>query len=154
MTTTRQLARIAGIAEQTVRNYSRDYAELLSPAGRGDVGARLFSDDDVQIICTVATLRREDVPRADIIARLQRGDIVVEATPSPHQATPNAQAGQDAPQSLLLLRADVQRQIDALAYAQRTQASRALWSHGVAFWLGMVTMGAIFYFVWWLVNGW
>lgn len=79
-----------------MRNYSRDYSELLSPAATGEHGPRLFDDTDAQTLCTIAALRKEDVPRADIIARLRRGDIVVDTTPSPHQATPNATDGPHA----------------------------------------------------------
>lgn len=113
-TTTRQLAKIADVAEQTIRNYTRDYADLLSPQARGDAGPRLFSDADVQTVCTIATLRKEDVPRAEIIERLTRGDIVIDATPSPHQATPNAQEGQGEALIAPLVLSTMQRQMDAI----------------------------------------
>lgn len=104
MTTTRQLARIANVSESTIRNYSRDYAELLSPQARGDFGPRLFDEADVSTLVTVANLRREDVPRVEIIERLKRGDIVIDAAPSPQQAAPKPQ---DAPHAALAV-VDVQ----------------------------------------------
>lgn len=124
-TTTRQLAKIAKVAEQTVRNYTREYAELLSPQARGDVGPRLFSDEDVRIFCSIATLRKEGVPTAEVVERIQRGDVYIDlATPTPHQTTPNApqatQTAPEAPQALMLVRSDLQRQINEI---KRTQAT-------------------------------
>lgn len=152
-TTTRQLAKIAAISEGTVRNYTRDYAELLSPAGRGDVGSRLFSDDDVQIICTIATLRKEDVPRAEIMERLQRGDIIVDPATRPQQATTSPQEGQGAqlatidvlPMALARFEA-IERRLDAQERAD------VLWHIGTGIWIGIVFSGLLLW-VLWLVAG-
>ena len=127
-TTTRQLAKLAGISEQSARNYSRDYADLLSPQARGEAGPRLFDDEDVQTLCTIAALRRENVPRAEIIARLRQGDIVVEATPSPQHATPNATDAPHAPLATQVALSTIQRQIDAIQRNQTTLLRAAvLW---------------------------
>lgn len=154
-TTTRQLARLAGISESSLRNYTHDYAELLSPAGRGDLGARAFSDDDVQIICTIAALRKEDVPRAEIIARLQRGDIVIDATPSPQQATPSQPPTAQEGHSEALTRIDVQpmllARIEAIERHQQTLLRAAtLWG---ALWGAVAALVFAGFVVWvlWLV---
>lgn len=118
-TTTRQIAKLAGISEQSVRNYSRDYAELLSPGATGEHGPRLFDDTDAQTMRTIAALRKEDVSRADIISRLRRGDIVVDATPSPHNATPNATDGPHAAIMPPQVQSTILARLDAL---ERTQA--------------------------------
>lgn len=153
-TTTRQLAKIADVAEQTIRNYSRDYADLLSPQARGNAGPRLFSDADVQTICTIATLRKEDVPRAEIIERLKLGDIVVEATPSPHQATPNAQEGQHAPLATQLALSGMQHQINAIQRNQATLLRAAvLWG---ALWGAIAALafgGFVLWVLWLSSNG-
>lgn len=132
-TTTRQMATIAGISEQSVRNYTRRYGELLSPSARGEGGARLFTDKDVQILCSVATLLREGVSSADVVARLRAGEIFVDATPQ--QTTPSHNNAIDATQTLMLVRSDLQRQIDAL---RRTQT---LLLRGALLW--GVMLGAI-----------
>lgn len=145
-TTTRQLAKIAGISEQSVRNYSYDYAELLSPQARGGAGPRLFSDEDVQILCTVASLRREDVPRAEIIARLQRGDIVVDTTTKPHDATPSAQQGQGDALVVHMALSTMQARIDAIQRTQSTLLRAAvLWG---ALWGAVAALAFAGFVVW------
>jgi DNA-binding transcriptional MerR regulator len=133
--TTRQLARHAHVSEQTVRNYSRDYGALLSPAARGETGNRLFSDEDVQIFCTIASLRREDVPPAEIVERLQRGDIYIEATPSSPQATPSHTDTPQGAQTALVALSTIQARLDAVERRQEM-----LLRHGV---LWGVLLGAI-----------
>lgn len=145
--TTRQVAKLAGISEQSVRNYSRDYAELLSPSATGEHGPRLFDDTDAQTLCTIAALRKEDVSRADIISRLQRGDIVLDATLSPHNATPNATDGQHAPQMPLQVQSMLMARLDALERTQ-TVLLRAATLWGAL--LGAVVALAAAGFVLWL----
>lgn len=153
--TTRQLSKIANVSEQTVRNYTRDYGELLSPQARGENGNRLFSDEDVQIFRSIADLRRQDVPPAEVIKRLRVGDIYIDA--KPHQATPNepqaTQTALDMPQMLFVVRSDLQRQINEI---KRTQAvlvrAATLW--GAL--LGAITalvLGAFVLWVLWLLVG-
>lgn len=89
-----QVARRANCAVQSIRNWSRDYAEFLSPGARGEAGPRLYSDEDVSILCAVAALRKSGVARAEVVARLREevpGVVDVEATPQPTQATRTAQ---------------------------------------------------------------
>lgn len=152
-TTTRQLAKIAAISEQTVRNYTRDYAELLSPKGRGDAGSRLFSDEDVQILCTVATLRKDEVPRDEIIDRLRRGDVVIDATPTPQQATPSPQTALDAPQMLMVVRSELQRQINEIKHTQSVLVRGALLWGMVLGAIGGLAFGAFVLWLLWLLTG-
>lgn len=124
-TTTRQLSKIAKVSEQTVRNYTREYGALFSPAARGEGMPRVFSDHDVQIFCSIASLRREGVPPAEVVERLQRGDVYIEATPNSPQATPTAT---DGPQAALVALSGVQARLDALERQQTTLLrAAALW---------------------------
>lgn len=128
-TTTRQLSKIADVSEQTVRNYTRDFGILLSPQARGDAGPRLFSDEDVQIFCSITNLRKQNVSPEEVVERLKRGDIVIDATP--HQATPSPQTAQEGQDAALLLPAvlsTMQAQIDAIQRSQETvQRYYLLW---------------------------
>lgn len=150
-TTTRQMAKIAGISEQTVRNYTRDYAELLSPKARGDMGARLFDDQDVRTLCTVASLRKEDVPPVEVIERVRAGDIVI--SPTPQQATPSPQQATETPQPLALAHSDLRVLQSRFAAMERTQA---LLLRGALLWgallgaIGAFVVAAFLVWVLWL----
>lgn len=136
-----------------MRNYSYDYAELLSPQARGGAGSRLFSDADVQVLVTVANLRREDVPRAEIIERIKHGDIVVDSAPSPHQAAPSPQEGQHAPLVAQMALSSMQHQINAIQRHQATLLRAAvLWG---ALWgaVAALAFAAFVVYVLWLVAG-
>lgn len=86
-TTTRELARVAQISEQTARNWSREYAELLSPGAQR--APRLFDDGDVQTFLSIAALRRANVPPGEVIQQLRGGDVVIDVT---DHNTPQQQA--------------------------------------------------------------
>lgn len=141
------MAEIAGVSEQSVRNYSRTFAELLSPQARGETGARLFNDEDIQVFCSIANLRRENVPPAEVIARLKRGDVYIDHT-TPHHAPQATQNALEASQTLFLVRNDLQRQIDALRGTQTVLLRVALlWG---MLW-GAVAALAVGAFVLWLL---
>jgi DNA-binding transcriptional MerR regulator len=152
--TTRQMAEIAGVSEQTVRNYTRRYGELLSPQARGETGARLFDDQDVQVFCSIAAMYRANMPPQEIIERVKGGDVFVDHT-TPQQATPNATQSQktalDAPQAPIVVYADLQRQIDALRRSQDVLLKAAvLWG---ALWgaVAALAFAAFVELLWWLL---
>lgn len=139
------MADIAGVSEQSVRNYSRTFAELLSPQARGETGPRLFSDEDVQIFCSIATMRRENVPPAEVIERIRRGDVYIDHT-TPQQATQSPQTHQEAPQASIVVYADLQRQIDTLRTRQDVLLRvAALWG---ALWGAVAALVAAGFVVW------
>lgn len=145
---TRELSKIAGVAEQTVRNWTREYGDLFSPPARGDNGPRLFSDEDVQVFCSIASLRRDGVPPAEIVERLSRGDVYIEATPNSPQATPTPT---DGPQAALVALSGVQARLDALERHQATLLrAAALW--GAL--LGAIAALVVGSFVLWVLYLW
>lgn len=149
--TTRELSKIAGVSEQTVRNYTREYSEFLSPAARGETGPRLFNDQDVQVFCTIASLRREGVPSVEIIERLRRGDVFVEITPKPQQATPSHNTAQ---QALVLVQQDLQRQINDIKRNQERLIDDALRYGRLQGAICALVAGAfVLVCLWLLVNG-
>lgn len=160
--TTRQVAELAKVSEQTARNYTRWYGELLSPAARGEIGPRLFDDEDVRIFCAIADLRRDNVPQAEILARLRRGDIYVDHN-TPQHATSESQSQKtalEATQTIWLVRLDLEHQISSLRRSyeimERNQNSllRAalLWG---ALWgaIAALAFGAFVLWLLWLVVG-
>ena len=158
MFTPAQVAKRANLHSNTVRNYSRDYAELLSLGARGEAGPRLYTDEDVDTICTIAALRKSGMLPAAIVERIHADPappvVDVEPTQSPQTGYNALKAPEVAPTSLQAPYNTLQRDYVALQRRYETHLQHQLWTHGVAFYLGMVTMGLLFYFVWWLVNGW
>jgi DNA-binding transcriptional MerR regulator len=156
MLTVSQVARKAKVSPNTVRNHVRDFPDLFSEAARGLKGNRLFNDDDVEALCSLVALKDSGMPLAEAAMRLrsQEAPSVIDIDATPLQHTANApqtpQMAPDALQAILLSHNSLQRQIDDLRRAQR----RDLWTHGMAFYLGMVTMGSIFYLVWLLTDWW
>lgn len=157
--TTAQITKLANVSPQTVRNYTREYGELLSPQARGETGPRLFNDEDTRIFCAIVDLRKAGVPAAEIIERIRRGDVVIDVAPQapPHEATNSPQApqiAQDGPQALMVLQRDLQRQIDAVQRrldARDLVAIYAAERRGAA--VALVFVGFLLLFAWLLVNG-
>lgn len=160
--TTRELARLAKISEQSVRNYTRDYAELLSPQARGETGNRLFDDADVQTLCAIAELRRENVPPDTIRERLSRGDVYIDVATDDHNTPQQATSAQEGPQAhvlALVVQHDLERRLDAVERAQQLlEAERAterrndklqgaLWGAIAAFAFGGFVLWSIWFFV-------
>lgn len=109
-----QVARRANVVVQSIRNWSRDYAEFLSPGARGEAGPRLYSDEDVSVLCAVAALRKSGVARAEVVARLRDevpGVVDVEPTQQPTQAT---NAGQGEALALYAVQSSLQSRVEAL----------------------------------------
>jgi len=159
MQTPAQVARKANVTAQSIRNWSRDYADLLSPAARGEAGSRLYTDEDVQILCTIATLRKSGVPPGEVAGRVRNEDVppFIEATANAPSNEPQEplKTGLDATFALQLVQPTLNGRFEAIE--RRLEArdrQAALWTLGTGIWIGMVVMAAIFFAVWLAVNGW
>jgi DNA-binding transcriptional MerR regulator len=82
-----EVAKLIGISVQAVRDWSRQYAAILSPQARGEQGPRQFDDSDLDTMRTIAGLRRTGLRADDIIQRVQDGSI-----------PPLVEVAQEAPQ--------------------------------------------------------
>lgn len=145
MLTVSQVARIANVAPNTVRNYAREFPDLFSEAARGLQGNRLFDDDDVAAFCTLVQLRASGLALSEAAERLR-------SNAAPHVIEGQITRLQEAASDVQVGN-DLERRLHALERQKQASVGRVLWSHGIAYYLGMVTMGAIFLFVWWMVNG-
>lgn len=89
MQTPAQVAQQANVTAQTIRNYSREFAELLSPSAHGKDGPRLYTNNDVETLCTIAALRKSGLHRDEVLARLQNTGVppVVDVKPEPQNET-------------------------------------------------------------------
>ena len=122
------VARTLGISVQSVRDWTRQYAPILSPRARGENGPRLFDDTDLATMQTIASLRRSGLRADEIIQRVQDGEvppIVDIAHESPQQqSTETPQTAPDAPLALYALQSSLDKRIDALERALITLDQR------------------------------
>lgn len=157
MLTPAQVAQRANITAQSIRNYSRDYGELLSSQARGNDGPRLYTDEDVQILCTVADLRKAGVSRAEIIARIrdEQAPPIIEGVATTLNENPQTlKTALNEAFAPLAIQSSVLARFDAIERRLDTRDRQAmLWHIGTGIWIGMVLMGSIFLAVWLAVNG-
>jgi DNA-binding transcriptional MerR regulator len=165
MQTPAQVAKRANVTAQTIRNYSTEYAALLSPAARGDNGPRLYDEQDVETLCTIASLRKSGVPPGEVVQRIQSDDVppiidvtpqtAINESPEPLKTPLNDDLALPAVQSITLRRVEaLERQIEGLAQEQRAQMRDLLWQgrfQGAI--AGMVTLMAFLIVAWLLANG-
>lgn len=160
MLTTQQVAERANIHVNTVRKYSSQYAALLSPGARGGDGARLFSEQDVEILCTIAALRRTGMHPSAIVEQLQADAAppVIDVAPTQATQSPHA-APTDATHALAVLSIQhdtymaLQRRIEAVERNQHTLLRAAtLWGVLLGA-IGALAVGAFYFWVLWLLGG-
>jgi DNA-binding transcriptional MerR regulator len=157
MYTASQVAQKVNITSQSVRNYSGTYAEFLSPGASGEDGTRLYTDEDVEVLRTVAGLRKTRMPHAEITERLrsQQAPPIIEgvattlneATETQKQPLNEALDPLAIPSSILARFEAVERRLDtqdkhAIYQAERRGATLAL-----------VAVGFLLLLAWLLVNG-
>lgn len=126
-----QVARRANIHVNTVRKWSAAYAEFLSVQARGKAGPRLYSDEDVSVLCAVAALRNSGVSPDEVMRRLREDApsvvdvtverVVEEATPQPTQAT---NAGPGEALALYAAQSSLQSRVEALERRMEGHADR------------------------------
>lgn len=93
------------------------------------------------------------MPRAEIIERLQRGDIVIDAATSPQQAHNKPQEGQGTQlattdvQPIYIGRFEaIERRLDA------QDRGAMLWHIGTGIWIGIVFSGLLLWLLWLVVG--
>ena len=93
-----QAARYSGVSGTTIRGWTREYSDYLSPTANPPAGQpRQFTEDDVRVFATVATLRAQLVTTEDIRAALDAGQRI-EPMPPPEVERPGqADRASDAP---------------------------------------------------------
>lgn len=97
MFTPKQLADRLGLSGTTIRNYSRLWSDYLSPSANPEAGqARLYTDDDIAVIVTIAALRDNQATTDQIRAALDAGQRLEPMRPPEADqptADPDPQAG-------------------------------------------------------------
>jgi DNA-binding transcriptional MerR regulator len=142
-----QVAKLIGISVQGVRDWTKQYAPILSPTARGENGARLFDDTDLHTMQTIASLRQTGLRAEEIIRRVQDGDVppIVDITPEPPQTSPTEhnENPQVAPETALALQmaqttlSAMLARMDAMERRQEAQVSEGRTRAGM-FALGVI----------------
>lgn len=120
-----QAARYAGVSGTTIRGWAREYSDYLSPTANPPAGqARQFSEDDLAVFATVATLRAQLVTTEDIRAALDAGQRLEPVRPL-EEEKPADQADQlDAAASTALTL--YSQQVNALQARNEALADRLI----------------------------
>lgn len=114
MPTPIQAAKRANVSVQSIRNWTRDYADLLSPSARGEAGPRLFTDEDVEILCTIAALRKSGVSPSEVAERIRSGAPSPIIEIEPPQPTESPQEPINAPLAEYLAYNGLQSRLEAV----------------------------------------
>ncbi len=76
---TKQLFSVFNVSHQTIKNWSRDYADFLSPTARPDQNRkRVFTEDDVRVFDLARRMKKQGKFTEDIVAAMgagERGDL-------------------------------------------------------------------------------
>jgi DNA-binding transcriptional MerR regulator len=150
-----QVAKNANCHPNSIRNWSKEYADLLSPGASGEAGPRLYTDKDAEILYAIAVLRKSGVQSEEV------GRIIRERVMPPYiDVTP-----QDAPQALqtpTVIQSStpdvynaLQAQIDALARRVDSQPAELRAAHRDRLWIfvagltaGVVIAICVVYVMW------
>ena len=118
--TVTQAARASGISASTVRLWSREYSEYLSPGARPGKGEqRLFAPDDIAIFKTVRAIRESGGNTDQIIAALDNGERLETTQETPQDVPGQASGTQTALLPMELIQAIV------TPYKQQIEANTA-----------------------------
>jgi DNA-binding transcriptional MerR regulator len=159
MYTPSQVADKANVSVGSVRNWSNDYAELLSSGASGKAGPRLYTDEDMQVLCTVAALRRTGMLPAAIIARLKADAAppVVDVAPSPPTETLQTsyntpQTPQDALQANFLLPVVLSSHETRIAALEAHTRGAAWWNRLEGAAMALAVGGFVLWLLWLAAN--
>jgi DNA-binding transcriptional MerR regulator len=82
MFTPKQVADSLNISATTIRNYSRLWAEYLSPSANPESGqARLYTEDDIAVMATIVALRDNQATTDQVRAALDAGERLAPMRP-------------------------------------------------------------------------
>jgi DNA-binding transcriptional MerR regulator len=103
MPTVTQVARIANVAANTVRNYARDYPDLFSEGATKLQGTRIFNEDDIEVVCSLVALKNSGLTLNEAVERLRGSGAppVIDVAATPVQQPANALQAPHAPLALL-----------------------------------------------------
>lgn len=88
MYTPKQVADQLGLSGTTIRNYGRQWSDYLSPSANPQTGqARLYTEDDLAVLTTIAALRENQATADQIRAALDQGQRLEPIRPPVEEPT-------------------------------------------------------------------
>ena len=97
MFTPKQVADSLNLSSTTIRNYSRLWSDYLSPSANPQAGqGRIYTEDDLAVMATIAALRDSQATTDQIRAALDAGQRLEPVRP-PVEEPPADRAGQADP---------------------------------------------------------
>lgn len=113
-----QVARAIDVSNTSVRNWSKDFEEFLSPSANPAPGVpRQYTEDDLLVLSTVAVLRSQMVTTEDIRQALADGTRLEPLhRPKEEQAAESEEAAENQPR--------IMAAVNALEAALTTQQAR------------------------------
>lgn len=152
-------ASMIGASPSTIRNWCKTYADQLSAAANPPLGQeRRLLQSDVATLQQIKAMRDAGQRADDIRSLLQSAKVsgsdsqlTIDVAPTP---APKPQEGQGDVLLLPAVLAGMDRRFEAIERRLEARERYAwLWTFGMGVWVGLVTMGAIFFAVWIAVNG-
>ncbi len=127
MYTPKQVGNRLGLSGTTIRNYSRQWSDYLSPSANPEAGqARIYTEDDLAVITTIAALRENQVTTDQIRAALDQGQRLEPVRPVEEPPADRAGDGSTVEAAVDQARAAVNAAESAIAiYQDRVTAVEA-----------------------------
>lgn len=158
MPTTAQVAKIANVSPQSVRNWSREFADLFSPAARGEGSARLFNERDVEVMCAIADLKKSGVPSSEVAARILNTDVspILDLEATPHESPTPPHEATASPPLLPMVLTSLEARLQAIERRQEAEIRhQAMLTRNALWWArlqgaiaGIVLLSAMLFLIW------
>lgn len=112
--TVEQAAKLHGVSRETIRTWSIEFAEYLSPTANPSSGRqRLYTEDDMRVISLIAELKGQGQVYADIHAALKIGQRGAAPEVLPDELT--LMINTETERKMMLQIDQMERQIDRLS---------------------------------------
>jgi DNA-binding transcriptional MerR regulator len=110
-----ELTKAFGVTASTLRNWTAEFADYLSSSANPPAGqTRQYSQEDAEILATVAIMRSEKRPYAEIHAALDAGDRIEWTPPEEEGARPEDEEQETALVRLTATVARFEGQLEAV----------------------------------------
>lgn len=124
-----EVIKVLGVSSSTLKNWVKWYAPYLSPNASLAGQPRYFAPDDLRLLAFVAQQSRQGLPRSEITARLDAGELAAFDWQPPQDAPhgPTEPLGEPPPgQAMLVLVTQYAGLLDAARERERELTDRLI----------------------------